>query len=202
MKIYIIRHSESVDDVLHRYGGAADWDITENGIKTAEKFLPVFDSFGVQKVYTSPLKRSYKTADVLTKNKNLPVEKVYDLRVDSIDGMFTGVENDLVPELFGYLMERPEYAGAGYYQRKSVPGGEPVPVLDKRLKKALKYCVKASKNLNAIAIVSHSALFKSFYFNVLKDKREILDIKDCAYFEVDYTKGKFKVLKEEGIIFA
>lgn len=202
MKIYLIRHSESVDDVLKRYGGAADWDITENGIKTAKKFCKQFNSFNAQKIYTSPLKRSYKTAEVLNETAALPIEKVFDLRVDTIDGMFTGVENDLVPELFGYLLEREEYKGAGYYQRKSVPGGEPVSVLDKRLKKAVNYCIKNSKGLNTIAIVSHGALFKSFFFNVLKDKREILDIKDCGYVEVEYNKSKFSVGKMEGIIFA
>lgn len=31
MKIYLIRHSESIDDIENCYGGIADFDLTENG---------------------------------------------------------------------------------------------------------------------------------------------------------------------------
>lgn len=31
MKIYLIRHSESIDDIEDCYGGIADFDLSENG---------------------------------------------------------------------------------------------------------------------------------------------------------------------------
>lgn len=31
MKIYLIRHSESIDDIENCYGGIADFELTENG---------------------------------------------------------------------------------------------------------------------------------------------------------------------------
>lgn len=33
MKIYLIRHIESIDDIENCYGGIADFDLSENGIK-------------------------------------------------------------------------------------------------------------------------------------------------------------------------
>lgn len=36
MKIYLIRHSESHDDLINCYGGASDWDLTEGGAKKVE----------------------------------------------------------------------------------------------------------------------------------------------------------------------
>lgn len=31
MKILFVRHGESIDDIEDRYGGAADFDLTEKG---------------------------------------------------------------------------------------------------------------------------------------------------------------------------
>lgn len=47
MKIYLIRHSESIDDIENCYGGIADFDLRENGIKKVEQSLFSMLKFGV-----------------------------------------------------------------------------------------------------------------------------------------------------------
>ena len=39
MKIYLIRHSESIDDIENCYGGIADFDLRENGKKSRTIFV-------------------------------------------------------------------------------------------------------------------------------------------------------------------
>ncbi len=201
MKIYLIRHSESQDDLINCYGGASDWDLTENGAKKVEKFRSTFEKFGVQKIYVSPLKRAYKTAEILNKKNGCPIEKVFELHETNHYGYLTGLEKNLAKELFAYLLERPEYQNASYYNRKCMPGGETADELDKRAKKVMKYILKASKGLDTIAIVTHGGVLRSIFQAVLKDKRKILDIKDVACAELDFEKGKFKIISTEGFVF-
>ena len=201
MKIYLIRHSESQDDLINCYGGAADWDLTENGAKKVEKFRPTFEKFNVEKIYVSPLKRAYKTADILNKKTNVPVERVIDLHETNHYGYLTGLEKNLAKELFAYLLERPEYQNASYYKRKCMPGGESADELDKRSKNIVKQIIKESKGLNTIAIVTHGGVLRSIFQTVLKDKRKILDIKDVACAEIEYSKGKFIINNTQGFMF-
>ncbi len=201
MKIYLIRHSESQDDLINCYGGAADWDLTENGAKKVEKFRPTFEKFNVEKIYVSPLKRAYKTADILNKKTNVPVERVIDLHETNHYGYLTGLEKNLAKELFAYLLERPEYQNASYYKRKCMPGGESADELDKRSKNVVKQIIKESKGLNTIAIVTHGGVLRSIFQTVLKDKRKILDIKDVACAEIEYSKGKFIINNTQGFMF-
>ena len=201
MKIYLIRHSESQDDLINCYGGAADWDLTENGAKKVEKFRPTFEKFNVEKIYVSPLKRAYKTADILNKKTNVPVERVIDLHETNHYGYLTGLEKNLAKELFAYLLERPEYQNASYYKRKCMPGGESADELDKRSKNVVKQIIKESKGLNTIAIVTHGGVLRSIFFTILKDKREILDIEDVACAEIEYSKGRFIINNTQGFVF-
>lgn len=201
MKIYFIRHSESQDDLINCYGGASDWDLTDNGALKVAKFEPTFANFNVEKIYVSPLKRAYKTADILNKNTKVKIERVFDLHETNHYGYLTGLEKNLAKELFGYLLEMPQYQNASYYNRKCMPGGETPKQLDARVNKTIKQIIKQSKGLNTIAIVTHGGVLRSIFNSVFKDNRKILDILDVAYAEVEYNKGKFKVVSTNGFKF-
>ena len=90
MKVYLIRHGESQDDLLNCYGGPADWDITKTGIMQAENFRKTFEQFGVDKIYSSPQKRAFKVAQILNKNLNKPIESVFELHEAAPHGYMPG----------------------------------------------------------------------------------------------------------------
>ncbi|MBQ8451367.1 MAG: histidine phosphatase family protein [Clostridia bacterium] len=201
MKIYLIRHSESQDDLINCIGGAADWDITENGIKKVEKFEPKFKKFEVEKIYTSPLKRAYKTAEILNKHTKLEIVKLFDLRETNHYGFLTGLEINLAKQLFGYMIDEQEYSKISYYNKKCMPGGETSKELDKRIKKTMKQILKESSKLNAIAIVTHGGVLRSIFYSFLKIKKKILKIEDVACAEIELKNGKFKVIETSGFVF-
>ena len=201
MKIYLIRHSESQDDIINCYGGASDWDLTENGAKKVEAFRPIYEKFNIQKVFTSPLKRAYKTAEILNKNTNVKIEKIFELHETNHYGYLTGLEKNLAQELFEYLLKKPEYQNASYYNRKCFPGGESADMLDERVQNVFNKIVKTHNHLQNIAIVTHGGVLRSLFFNVLNEKRKILEIKDVAYAELDYNNGKYNIINTEGFIF-
>ncbi|MCL2229139.1 MAG: histidine phosphatase family protein [Firmicutes bacterium] len=198
MKIYLIRHGESEDDLNNCNGGVADWDISKGGVKQATVARPIFETFGIEKFYTSPLRRAYKTAEILNVNTRVPLEKVFDLHETNRYGYLSGVEKSLAEELFAYLFKDPKEKEASYYDRVCMPGGETPDDLDKRVTSVFKTIVSKSKNLNTIAIVAHGGVIKSFFWSVLKYERKIRKIGDVAFAEIEFLDGKYKLLKTEG----
>lgn len=49
MKIYLIRHSESIDDIEDCYGGIADFDLTENGKNKVKENTKKLDCCKIEK---------------------------------------------------------------------------------------------------------------------------------------------------------
>lgn len=69
MKIYIVRHGQTDWNKEHRAQGLSDVDLNEYGIKEAMKRKELVDQLDIQIVISSPLKRAYKTAQIITKKE-------------------------------------------------------------------------------------------------------------------------------------
>ena len=196
MKIYLVRHSESEDDLIDAYGGAADWKLTESGKKTVENFVKKCD-IKFDKIYSSPLSRAYDTASIINKG-NLPIEKMFELREFNQYGVMSGCTKEKAKEIFGYLLEDPKYKEMDYYNNKVFYGGETVSQLDKRVLKAFDKITKS--NANNILVVTHTGVFRSFFKQLLKCDKKVKKIGDCGMAEISYTNGKFKLLNLSDII--
>ncbi|TKA83216.1 hypothetical protein B0A55_00661 [Friedmanniomyces simplex] len=113
MKVYLIRHGETVDNIAGLYAGVRDSALTLHGVEQARRLGQHFaqtDHIHLTHVFASPLSRACKTAEALVKAQK--------------DGGFVagdgrpagrGVEIVKVPELieqdFGY------YEGKSFYAR-------------------------------------------------------------------------------------
>lgn len=62
LRLFLVRHGETADNVEMRYLGRRDEPLTESGIHQAEKTADALASFPVRTIYTSPLKRTADTA--------------------------------------------------------------------------------------------------------------------------------------------
>ena len=91
MKIYMIRHCESEDDVLNCYGGCADFELTEKGIKTAEQYSNKIIDLGIQKIFTSPYKRAKNVGNIFANKIHCEIESVKDLREMNTYGVMSGI---------------------------------------------------------------------------------------------------------------
>ena len=70
--LYIVRHGESEGNVQGDIFGV-DPPLTQNGIQQAHVLSLVFDSITLHHVYSSRLKRTHKTAQIIADKKGLPV---------------------------------------------------------------------------------------------------------------------------------
>ncbi len=67
MKIYLIRHGQTNWNVAGRIQGSTDTDLNEDGLLQAKELSRQIteESYGITKIYSSPLKRAYQTAQII-----------------------------------------------------------------------------------------------------------------------------------------
>ena len=199
MKIYLIRHSESIDDIEDCYGGIADFDLSENGIKKVEQYK--IENLEIEKIYTSPYKRAYQTAKILNKKLNVDLEIIDNIRECNSYGILSGVNKEKAKKIFSYVFEMPKYKNTGYYLGTSFLGGEEINEFDKRVEEGITKIISKSKELNTIAIVTHGGVYRSIYKNILKVDKKLDQMDDLATTELKYNNGKFEIINKQGIVF-
>lgn len=199
MKIYLIRHSESIDDIEDCYGGIADFDLSENGIKKVEQYK--IENLEIEKIYTSPYKRAYQTAKILNRKLNVDVEVIDNIRECNSYGILSGVNKEKAKKIFSYVFDMPKYKNTGYYLGTSFLGGEDINEFDKRVKEGITEIISKSKELNTITIVTHGGVYRSIYKNILKVDKKLDQMDDLVTTELKYNDGKFEIINKKGILF-
>lgn len=197
MKIFMIRHCESKDDILNCYGGCADFDLTENGENTAYEYSNKLNNLGIEKVFTSPYKRAKKVAKIFGDKLGCDIEIVDDLREINTYGVMSGVNKDIAKEIFSLLLNSDKYKKFGYYEGKTFEGGELVQEFDARIKGAFNYI--SEQNYKTIALVTHGGVFRSVYKNLLNKSNKIVEIEDVATIEIEYENDMFSIVNMNGI---
>lgn len=92
--LLLIRHGESEANRNRVFGGQINPDLQEKGVKQAEltaKFIA--ENYKVDKIYSSDLKRAYKTAEALSKLLNIEIKKEKRFR-EIYAGKWEGVKFD------------------------------------------------------------------------------------------------------------
>lgn len=196
-----MRHSESVDDIEDCYGGISDFDLTENGKNKVKQYQKEIDNYGIEKIYTSPYKRAYQTAQILNENTKAELEVIDNIRELNSYGILSGVNRELAKNIFSYVLQKEEYKNTGYYQGKTFLGGEDIGEFDNRVKDAIQEIIEKSKNFNTIAIVTHGSVHKSIFSKILKIDKKIEKMEDLATTVLDYDAGRFDIVETRGIQF-
>ncbi|MBO5872631.1 MAG: histidine phosphatase family protein [Clostridia bacterium] len=75
VKLYIVRHCESLGNEMNIFQGTTDLDISTFGEKQLSFLEARFKDIHIDKAYSSPLTRAYKTALAATKGKNIEIVK-------------------------------------------------------------------------------------------------------------------------------
>jgi len=98
-EIYLVRHCEALGNVSHIFQGTTDLDITDSGAKQLSLLTKRFNNIHIDKVYSSPLIRTKKTAEAIIANKQLNIN-LCDGLIEIHGGI---VEGKPVIETFGKM---------------------------------------------------------------------------------------------------
>lgn len=88
-KIILVRHGETEWNLQGRFQGIKDTDLTETGLVQASKVAQVLKG-SFEKIYTSPLKRAYETAEIIGKDnliKPIIIDKIKEIDFGQWEGL-------------------------------------------------------------------------------------------------------------------
>lgn len=86
MKIYIIRHGQTDWNVEGRYAGRMDIPLNRTGIKQAEEIREKLKDITFDKVYSSPLSRTYQTARIISDGEIVKDERIIERYNGELEG--------------------------------------------------------------------------------------------------------------------
>ena len=181
-RLYIMRHGKTDANEKGIYIGKTDYPLSEAGKKELINKMDEFEYPGVERVYTSPLKRCTETADIIFKDRESIV--VHDLR--ELD--FGEFEGKSVEELIN-RDDYKEWLKGGL--ENSPPGGEALSDMIVRVYKALDRIIlnMMDEEFNATAIVTHSGIISNMLscFGLPKYKPNEITCEPGEGFEVLVT---------------
>lgn len=183
MKLYVIRHGESENNLGKKWTGWMDVNLTEKGFEDAKRAGKIIDGVTFDKVYSSDLKRAYDTAK--TALPGYEPEKTSLIREINV-GDFSGKTFEECNTR--YAKEREIIGKTGGYDSVD---GESVEEFTARLKEFLEL-VKASGCEN-VAAFAHGGVLRRMLNIVLGQDlpRGVVLCKNCAVAIFEYTDGKW-----------
>lgn len=174
--IYIIRHGQTNWNIESRNMGRIDIELNETGIKQAEMVKNELKSIKFDKVFSSPLKRAYKTAEIIYDGDIIKDDRIIERANGKLEGKL--VSEFVKPVDFSTLNEN-EY------------GIEPVRDFRKRINNFLDEITTKYKDKN-ILIVTHSgvSIYINCYFNgePTNGDYDSLKLKNCEIFKYNNSK--------------
>ena len=140
--IYIVRHGQTDWNLIGKYQGRIDVELNEKGITQAKEIKEQLKKVKFDKVFSSPLKRAYKTAQIITNNPIIIDERI----IERCNGK---LEGRLKSECF----EMVDFTD----QNENSLGIEPLPAFRKRIFNFLDEIIKRYQNQN-ILVVTHAGV--------------------------------------------
>ena len=111
VKIVYVRHAESLWNPIGRYQGRLDPELSERGKKQAPLIAKALKKYNPTALYSSPLKRTYQTAEYIGEELNLPVnidENLIEIDHGDWAGMLVEEVKEKYPDMFRQWLYEPE----------------------------------------------------------------------------------------------
>lgn len=195
-QLILLRHGESVFNLENKFTGLIDVELSENGIKEAQKAALMMNNYSVDTVFTSNLKRAIKTADIVVALKNIKHRFSSDALNERDYGDFSGHNKDEIKNLFGE--EKFFQVRRGFYEKP--PKGESLKDVYERVvayfKQNILMRLKEGEN---VLIVAHGnslrALIK-YLENISDEKIASIELKTGVLQIYNFDNAKEVFTKE------
>lgn len=160
-KIYLLRHGETAWNIEKVFRGQAEVPLTENGKRQAQFAADHLRNKGIEAIYTSPLERGRKTAEIVGVTLNLKSmikEKLTGLNFGAWQGRpYSEIANKYPKEFERYKTAPDTFQS---------PGGETLNEAMKRSMNLLKEIEKKHPN-GTVLIVTHRVICKLMLLGIL-----------------------------------
>lgn len=157
----LIRHGQTRWNRFERFRGRVDIDLDETGVRQAEAAAEKVASWGVKAIYSSPLKRAMRTAEIISQRLQLavePLEGIIDMHFGEWQGLPIREVRQRYPELFDLWRFSPH--------RLKVPQGETLEEVRSRVVACIDE-VAAKHDQETVVLVTHRVVCKVLICHLL-----------------------------------
>lgn len=187
--IYLIRHGETDWNLEKRVQGSTDISmLTDKGKKEARSLKKELSGIRFYAVYSSPLKRSLETAEIVVPGKDIKVKKgLTERHLGKFEGLFFSEIKERYPE----IQKVKEQIGTTPW----FEGSEKLEDLGERGVKSLEEI--SNNNIGKkIAVFSHGGIIEATIAAIQKIPqmhKDRFEHNNCGYSIIEYEDGKFSV---------
>jgi len=186
-EIILARHGETAWNVEEVFRGRLDIELNETGIKQAELLAEYLGKRKIDAIYSSPLKRAVKTAEIIAGYHKLDVEITPGL-IDFDCGEWHGLSRQEVKDKYKKL-----YAlWVSHPDKVKLPAGESLNEVRKRAMSVVDNVV--AKYEGTVVLVAHRVVNKVLICALLGlDNSHFWNIKQdiCGITTFSYENGQF-----------
>ncbi len=191
VKMYIVRHCEAAGNTAQVFQGSTDSEISELGEKQLEFLKERFKNIHIDKAYSSPLKRAYKTAVAAVEGKGIKVIK--DPSLSEIDGGI--IEGMSFYEIFKNHGEL-EHCWDNHPENFAPQGGESMRQVYDRVWRGVSAIASDPENDGKVILVaSHGAAIRTLLCRVVLGPIERLNEMKWS----DNTAVSLLIFDEKGV---
>jgi len=193
----LIRHGDTDWNVEEIFRGLADIELNETGIKQAELLAKYLENVPIKAVYSSPLKRALKTAEIIASLHHIDVTPSQEL-IDFDYGEWQGMSHDTVKQKYKALYD--EWLKNPHLVK--VPKGESLDEVRKRALRLIDQVIM--KHEGTVALVSHRVVGKVLICALLGlDNSHFWNIKldTCGITTFAYENERFVLTKHNDTSF-
>lgn len=162
MRIYFVRHGQSLGNAARVLLGHTDLDLSELGYRQARATADAMRDFQIDIIYSSDLKRAYNTALAHAEPRGIPVLPDERLR-ESYLGEWENKSADWCAEHYPVDFSECWIKRFGTFR---FPGGESTGEVGERIYRRVLEICRENPEKN-ILIVSHSVAIRSFFVRVM-----------------------------------
>jgi broad specificity phosphatase PhoE len=186
-KIILVRHGETEWNRQEIFRGRIDIELNESGIRQAELLAEYLSEAKIEAIYSSPLRRALKTAEIMAGYHNLEVKiapGLVDLDYGSWQGLAHQEVKDKYQELYHKWLKSPH--------RLKIPGGESLGDVRERAVALVNDIT--SQYEGTVALVSHRVVNKVLVCALLGlNNAHFWNIKQdtCGITTFIYENGEF-----------
>jgi alpha-ribazole phosphatase len=160
-KLFLVRHGSIKLNDVRRFWGKTDIELSDEGVRQAKAVRDRISEQKIDAVYTSTLKRTCATAEIIAAKHNLVITacpELNELNFGYVEGLTFDEIKRRYPELAKVLND--------WNSRPEFPGGESFDELNTRVQKFLAR-LKVHKPDEKILIVAHAGSLRLIICNLL-----------------------------------
>lgn len=186
MKVYLVRHGQSLANTLGLFSGVTDSPLTDFGRQQARSVGHVLKDENFDAIYTSPLSRAFDTAALINGYHNLYLQKIEGLTEMNF-GIFEGLSYEAIQLKYPILTEKWQMESSNF----KFPQGESLTEFYERIVAVYKTIINQSKG-DKILIVAHAGVIRSILANQISESFSHYwkyKVDNCKISILEYSDG-------------